>query len=371
MAVPLSEHHGTGRKLSTHLDMPPFFYDLPFHYLNSSPLVEAWFAAPSAIERRRLIEWPSHADANCMHPCPVWKLFQFEEIPPSLYRRPGSGSHKGSRDALHPQIDFIYQLLKAAILHDNIRIKWRVRFRLLLEQARSESTALLLRRQLILSLILGDVRDVANYSPRTAIFGHSYTFTSTAEDVTCVPLPYQDRHVHHIPGFSLPVLGPAPHPPRRSFYLGVKMQIDDYRQAFSLAQRPPDLDSDTRHTAMTAAATAVATQSAAATTTAEVLDAATIAASNPPVTADDAADAPDAATIAAIKAMAHSAEIWARELIDSTRDPSAPLAREFPTLACPAPAPSDIADEPLPFLRPASCFSDDDADVASSSSESD
>jgi hypothetical protein len=338
--VPLSERHGTGRTLASHADMPPFFYLLPFHYMNSSSLVEAWFAAPTALERRRLIDWPPSADANGAYPCPIWKLFHFEDIPKSLYTRPGSGSSKGSRTALHPQIDFIYRLLKAAILNGNIRVTWRGRFRALLQDS-SDSTSLLLRRQLILSLILGDVRDVDNYSPPSAIFRHSYTFTSTVENVVCVPLFYQEHHAHHIPGYSLPVLGPTPHPPRLSFYLGVKSQIDDHRQAFSLAYSPPDLEPDPRHTAMTAAATAVATQSAA-----------------------------DTATAAALKAMANSAETWARELIDSTREPSAPRCNEFPTLACPALCSPDIDD--LAFLsRPISCFSDDETDAPLSPDDSD
>ena len=335
--VPVSEHSTVSeRPVSRHIDAPAFFYDLPFHYcfLDSSVLVEAWFAAPTVAARRSLIDWPKHADAAGTIPCPVWKLFEFENIPKALYTRPGSGSDKGSRSLLHPQIALIFDLLKTALMRGHIRITWRVRFRTLLESA-TPSSALLLRRQLILSLILGDVVDFPNYKPRDSLFGHTYDFTSTVQDVLCVPICYQNISVRHVPGLSLPVRGPTPHAPRRSFYLGVASQIADYRMALQLA--PTDLEPCARHTAMAAAATATAVQS----------DAANVA----PIP-------PDAPTVAAIQAMVHSATEWARELISSTRS----SCLSFPVLDRPPTNPLVDVDGLPP--RPDLCFSDDDENAA-------
>ena len=52
----------------------------------------------------------------------------------------------------------------------------------------------------------------------------------------------------------------------------------------------------------------------------------------------------DAATAAAVKAMADHAEDWARELIESTRDPRGPARHDFPRLACPATGSLEDAD---------------------------
>jgi ribonuclease HI len=342
--VPISDHTAVAeRPVSRHIDAPDFFYELPFHYfnLNSSPLAEAWFAAETVADRRNLIEWPKFADSNGTIPCPFWKLIEFDEIPKALYDRPGKGYLKGVRSSLHPQIQLIYDVLKHAILRGHIRVTWRVRFRTLLDAHPPDSQrASIIRRQLILSLILGDVRDCPGYKPRDAVFDYSYDFTSTVQDVLCIPICHQNISVRHVPGFSLPVRGPRPHPPRRSFYLGVNSQISDYRLALRLAAPPPDLEPLARHTAMTDAATAVANSSDAAT---------------------DAANAPDAATAAAIKAMVASATSWARELLDSTRLPSDPDCSTFPALERPPLVPF-VDVEALPS-RSDFCFSDDENDT--------
>ena len=330
LMVPVSEGVSVSKRpTSRHSDMPAFFYDLPFHYLNSSPLVEAWFAADSAAERRSLIAWPTHADVAKTIRCPIWKLFTFEELPEELYKPTGSSCARVPRATLHPQITLIYELLTFAIQRGNVRVTWRVRYQHLLDITPSPSKNLELRRRLIFSLIFGDVRNVDNYNPPGTLLRRPYMFTSTAQDVTCVPLCYQEHKIRGLPGFSLPVRGPAPHPPKRSFFLGVKMQIDDYRLAFSRAESAPDLEPLARRTAMTDAATATA-------------------------------NTDDAATAAAIKAMADSAETWARELINSTRDPGGPASHEFPILECPA-LPSPVAaDAALPSGRPHFQFSDDE-----------
>ena len=343
MNVPVTDYaYVAERPVSKHIDAPAFFYDLPFHYfhLDSSVLVEAWFAAPTVAERRNLIEWPNYADAAGTIRCPIWKLFDFEAIPKALYTRPGSGNTKGSRFPLHPQFEMLYNLLKNAINRGNIRVTWRPRFQILLDGAVPKTQkSQILRRQLILSLILGDVHDFPGYAPRDAVC--AYNFTSTVQDVLCIPICHQNIRVAHIPGLSLPVRGQIPHTPRRSFYLGVQSQIADYRMAFRLAASPPDLEPSARHTAMADAATAAANTSEAATA---------------------AADAPDAATAAAVQAMVFSATTWARELIDSTRDPRGPDCLTFPTLDRPPPVPPVEVDglPPRSDLLP----SDDDEDVS-------
>ena len=323
MNVPVSEASSVSdRSITRHTDMPSFFHELPFHYVNSSPLVEAWFAAPTAAERRGLIAWPSHADVAKTIRCPTWKLFTFEELPSAIYKRTGSSSDRNPRAPLHPQIELIYNLLSAAIEHGNIRISWRVRYQLLLDNAPNVTAQTELRRRLIFSLIFGDVREVPNYSPPDALLGHSYTFTPTLLDVSCIPVCYQSHRISTLPGFSLPIRGPTPHPPRRSFFLGVQSQIETYKHAYLLADsRTPDLEPGPRSTAMAHAATA-----------------------------------------AANKAMAEHAETWARELIESTRDPRGPARDVFPTLARPATVSSEDADTLFPLSRPEFHLSDTDDD---------
>jgi hypothetical protein len=251
----------------------------------------------------------------------------------------------------------IYRLLKRAVLSGHVRITWRPRFKLLVDDAtetKSKSTACVIRRQLLLSLIFGDVRDVPAYKPLDAPFGYAYDFTSTVQEVLCIPICYQNIRVSHIPGHSLPVRGPPPHAPRFSFYLGVKSQTDAYKSAFLRATPPPDLEPQARHTAMTQAATAAATTSDAALVVHRP-NAATAAPIEPDI---------DIATSAAIDAMTYSATIWARELIDGTRDPFGPDCHTFPPLD--KPAPSENAAE-LPS-RSAICFSDDEAEAEQQSS---
>ena len=359
LSVPVSDRSVVyERPFRTHLDVPDFFYSLPFHYYTTSALVEAWFAAPSATDRRQLIDWPPFADAAGTINCPIWKLYDFELIPKALYTRPGtrSGNKKDPRASLHPRIDMIYRLLKRAVLSGHVRITWRTRFKLLVDEAesKSESTACVLRRQLLLSLIFGDVRDVPAYKPRDAPFGYAYDFTSTVQEVLCIPICYQNIRVSHIPGFSLPVRGPPPHAPRFSFYLGVKSQTDAYKSAFLRATPPPDREPQARHTAMTQAATAAATTSDAALAV-HRSNAATAAPIEPDI---------DIATSAAIDAMTYSATIWARELIDGTRDPFGPDCHTFPALDKPAPS-QNAAELPA---RSATCFSDDEAEAEQQSS---
>jgi hypothetical protein len=292
MNVPITVHHKVERPDNSHFDMPDFFYSLPFHYVNSSPLVEAWFAAPSTEARRNLIEWPAFADLDNTIACPKWKLFDFINLPKGIYMRTGGGNDKGSRPVLHPEIEFLYELLEKAIRFGNIRITWRRRYQLEIDTA-APSTAVLIKRRLIMTLIFGSVCDVENYSPRDAVC--SFFYSSPVESVVCVPICYQNRRVSHIPGFSLPVRGETPHAPKRSIFLGVQSQIADYRMAMSLALPPPDLEPCPRRDAMAIAATA-----------------------------------------AAVKAMADSATTWAVELINSFREVSCLDPRVFPALELPA-----------------------------------
>jgi hypothetical protein len=315
MNVPVTSHQKVEKPDNSHLDMPDFFYSLPFHYVNSSPLVEAWFAAPTTDARRSLIAWPAFADVENNIRCPKWKLFDYHDLPKGIYMRTGGGDHKGSRPVLHPQFEFLYDLLERAIRNENIRITWRPRFQLLMDQA-VHSTAVIIKRRLIMTLIFGSPCDVENYAPKDALLGHSFLYTSPVQSVVCVPICFQNRRVAHIPGFSLPARGDTEHAPKRSIFLGVQSQIADYRMAMSLALPPPDLEPSPRRDAMAQAATA-----------------------------------------AAIAAMADSASKWAVELINSFREPSCLDPRAFPALELPARAPSLNTDEPA---RPLSGLFDDD-----------
>ena len=58
-------------------------------------------------------------------------------------------------------------------------------------------------------------------------------------------------------------------------------------------------------------------------------------------------------------AMAEAATVWARELIDGTRDPACP-AQYFPPLDKPAIAAADDADAHIPVARPAAYLSEDE-----------
>jgi hypothetical protein len=327
MNVPISESAEIrARPHRSHLDMPDFFYSLPFHYLHSSVLAEAWFAAPSVSHRRRLIRWPSHMDAAGAYPCPITKLWEAKDIPETLYKptRVGSGP-KTPRTALHPQLEFIYDLLKSAILSDNIRVKWRSCYSDRLEQATAKLTqgaklpqgALHLKRQLYLSLIFGDVRDVPNYKPPESFFGYKYNFISTVDSVECIPLCYQPRVVSHIPGYSLPVRGPSPHPPRLSFYENVQAQIAAFQRGIA---SPPDPSLRLSHSDS----------------------------GDRPLSGNDESDA---SLIRAFTPMVEAATDWARALIHLTRDPQCPDSTFFPPLEQPATAPSDDSDVHLPADR--------------------
>jgi hypothetical protein len=62
-------------------------------------------------------------------------------------------------------------------------------------------------------------------------------------------------------------------------------------------------------------------------------------------------------------AMAEAATVWARELIDNTRDPACPVGY-FPQLDRPAIAAADDADARFPVARPAAYSSEDDEEAA-------
>ena len=291
----------------SHLDMPSYFNLLPFHYVNSSALVEAWFAAPTVAQRRSLIDWPDTLDASSLHRFPITKIWSFDEIPEEFYRRTGGGVKHIPRLQLHPSIQFIYDLIKKARLHENIRITWRVRFKLLLDNATSTLAKQCTRRRLILSLIFGDTRDVHNHHPPGTV--RPYSITATVADITCVPVGLRDITVSHLPGHSLPVVGGDAHPPRIDCFDGVRVQVAAYRAA--------------RDTA-------------------------------PPLTT------PDDLLRLAHTAMAESATVWARLIIAATRDPDCPDPSHFPTLEQPATSVSDDLDAYFPLARPVVYFSDDE-----------
>ena len=180
--VPARPDRFSERPHQAHLDMPDFVYLLPFHFLNSSILVEAWFAAPSFRERRELIIWPSFVDTSSKYSLPISRVWSFEEIPQDLWTRTRSSGagNKLPRLQLHPTFEHIFLLLKNAIRYDNIRVKWRVRYRLQLQSATTRDSRIEFQRRLLYSLIFGDVRDVIGHQPRGTIF--PYNVTSTVED---------------------------------------------------------------------------------------------------------------------------------------------------------------------------------------------
>jgi hypothetical protein len=321
MHVPVSDKdRRTARPHSLHIDMPEYFYSLPFHYVNSSVLVEAWFAAPSLAERRNLINWPSSIDLDGKHRLPVDRVWDFYEIPERLFKRVRvvGSSNKLPRLKLHPSIELIYVLIKRAILHDNIRVKWKVRHSSDLQMATSLAASQQIKRRLYLSLIVGDIHEIRNYRPPGTVL--AYTHSPALEDVLCVPVCYQQRVVSHISGHSLPVRGPVPHPPRFFFFDRVRSMLAAFREIAGVR----DLDA-----------------------------------------------APELGLRLAHTAMAEAATVWARELIDSTRDPACP-AGFFPQLDRPAIAAADDADAHFPVARPAAAFSEDeDAPVEAPPSPSD
>ena len=300
------------RPYTRHIDMPVYFHFLPFHYMNSSVLVEAWFAAPSLAERRSLIFWPPSIDCDGVYPLRIDRLWDFYQIPEPLFKVTGGGSSKKPCLQLHPSIQLIYDLLKQAILNDNVRVAWRARHNLDLQVAALKQ-AQQIKRRLYLSLIVGDLHEIRNYRPPGAVT--SYTHSPAFESILCVPVCYQQRAISSIPGHSLPVRGPGPHPPRSFIYDRVHSMV----AAFKGTTGVQDLDA-----------------------------------------------APELLLRVAHTAMAEAATVWARELIENTRDPACP-AEYFPQLDRPAIAAPDDADDQFPVARPVAYFSEDEdnADEAS------
>jgi hypothetical protein len=287
--------------------MPDYFFSLPFHFVNSTVLVGAWFAAPSLAERRNLINWPPSIDLSGEYPLAVDRLWDFYEIPERLFRRV---SNAKPRLQLHPAIEFIYSLIRQAILHDNVRITWKGRHMVDLQMATSPVARQSAKRRLYLSLIVGDLQEIRNYRPPGTVL--AYTHSPAFETVLFVPVCYQqNRAVSFLPGYSLPVRGPGPHPPTLYIFDRVRSML----AAFWETTGGRDLDS-----------------------------------------------APELSLRLAHTAMAEAATVWARELIDGTRDPACP-AEYFPSLDKPAIAAVDDADAHIPVARPAAYFSEDENGV--------
>ena len=324
--VPVRPDRFCERPHTAHLDMPDFVYHLPFHFMNSSILVEAWFAAPSIRERRELIVWPPFVDSSSKHSLPISRVWSFEEIPQDLVTRTRSGAgNRVPRLQLHPNLEHIFLLLQNAIRYDNIRVKWRVRYQLQLQALQSAMPAsrvsrIEFQRRLIFSLIFGDVRDVISHQPRGTVV--PYNVTSTVEDVLCVPACRRNISISTLPGFSLPAKGPFPRMPAQSVFERVRSQITAYRDVI-------------RHHRDTSP--------------------------------------PDDGLRLAHDAMAEHAAIWAREWIESTRDVSCPDPAFFPSLELPALHAPEHIDTLFPARRSGLAFSDDEEDAAlpASSSNSD
>lgn len=291
------------RPHTRHIDMPDYFFSLPFHFVNSSVLVGAWFAAPSFAERRNLINWPPSIDLSGEYPLAVDRLWDFYEIPERLFRRV---SNAKPRLQLHPAIEFIYSLIRQAILHDNVRVTWKARHMVDLQMAATLVARQSIKRRLYLSLIVGDLQEIRNYHPPGTLL--AYTHSPAFETVLFVPVCYQQRAVSFLPGYSLPVRGPGPHPPTLYFFDKVRSML----AAFWGTTGGRDLDS-----------------------------------------------APELSLRLAHTAMAEAATVWARELIDGTRDPACP-AQYFPPLDKPAIAAADDDDAHIPVARPAAYLSEDE-----------
>ena len=297
--------------------MPDFMCLLPFHFMNSSILVEAWFAALSIEERRELIEWPPFVDTSSTHSLHISRIWSFADIPTDLWTRTASGSSGRKLPVLqlHPNIEHIYSLLQRAIRCDNIRVKWRVRYQTLLDAAAGTEHQLLLKR-LILSLIFGDVRDVIGHRPPGTIM--PYNITSTVDEVLCVPVCRLDFSISTLSGHSLPARGPFPRMPAQFIFEHVRSQMTAYRDVITRSN-------------------------------------------------------PDDGLRLAHDAMAEQALVWAREWIESTRDESCMDPAFFPPLERPAPHPPENVVVLFPAPRPGLAFSDDeeDAELPVSSSSSD
>ncbi len=85
----------------------------------------------------------------------------------------------------------------------------------------------------------------------------AYTHSPAFESVLFVPVCYQERTVSHIPGYSHPVRGHGPHPPSPYVFEKVRSMLDAFRETTGVR----DSDSATElglrlaHTAMAEAAT--------------------------------------------------------------------------------------------------------------------
>jgi hypothetical protein len=137
--------------------------------------------------------------------------------------------------------------------------------------------------------------------------------TSSVEEVLCVPVCRQNISTVMIPGFSLPARGPHPRLPAQLVYERVRAQIACYREALA---------------------------------------------------------SPDGNLRLAHDAMAEQASIWAREWIESTRDPACPDPAYFPALERPATHPPDDVDALFPALQHGRAFFEDGEDAVLSSGTS-
>ena len=169
-----------------------------------------------------------------------------------------------------------------------------------------------LKRRLYLSLIVGDLCEIRNYRHPGAVT--AYTHSPAFDSILCVPACYQNHAVSHIPGHSAPVRGPGPHPPRFFIFDRVRTMV----AAFSAN----DIEG-----------------------------------------VGDTGATPELRLRLAHTAMAEAATVWARELIDNTRDPACPVGY-FPQLDRPAIAAADDADARFPVARPAAYSSEDDEEAA-------
>jgi hypothetical protein len=156
--------------------------------------------------------------------------------------------------------------------------------------------------------MLGDTRDLINYQPRGTVF--PYNVTSTVDEVLCVPVCRQAITVSTIPGFSLPPRGPYPRLPSLSVFERVRSQIACQRAALASSGGCLSL---------------------------------------------------------ANSAMAEQATIWAREWIESTRDPDYADPAYFPPLERPALHPLDDVDTLFPAFELGRPFFEDGEDAVLSS----
>jgi hypothetical protein len=135
----------------------------------------------------------------------------------------------------------------------------------------------------------------------------------------------------HPPGYSLPVRGPSPHPPRFSFYENVQAQIVAFQRG---VDSPPDPSLRLSHSDS----------------------------GDRPLSENDESDA---SIIRAFTPMVDAATDWARALIHLTRDPQCPDPTFFPPLEQPATASSDDSNVHLPADRRLLILEDDTEAITS------